>query len=411
MIASDKATLRELGKQIAEIAHQPIQQETKRLWRALNGLKPERPMFMIDQIAWHEMDVGDELKLICEDESCRWIERDFRRTLYKWKHMRDDMVVEPYVDIPKAVTGTDFGIRPQETTLALDAANDVISHRYEDLLRTKADLEKIKMPAVELDEGATAQRESIARDIFDGVLGVQMTGIGPLFFAPWDMISQWRGVMNPLEDLMDRPEFIHETMRRLTDAHLCLLDQLEEKGLLNANNDLVHCTGAWTDELPAQGFSPERPRARDVWTCGMAQMFSTVSPAMHEEFEIDYARQWYERFGLVYYGCCEPLDRKIGIIRKLPHVRKISMSPWVDINRGAEAIGSDFVFSRKPSPAFLAVDAFNEEAVKGDLMSTLEACKRFGCPAELILKDISTVRYDPKRLWKWAEIARRAVEK
>ena len=31
--------------------------------------------------------------------------------------------------------------------------------------------------------------------------------------------------------------------------------------------------------------------------------------------------------------------------------------------------------------------------------------KRGGCHVELIMKDISTVRYQPQRLWEWAEIA------
>jgi hypothetical protein len=35
----------------------------------------------------------------------------------------------------------------------------------------------------------------------------------------------------------------------------------------------------------------------------------------------------------------------------------------------------------------------------------VDACARHGCPLELILKDISTVKYEPRRLWRWAEIA------
>ncbi|MGB9596602.1 MAG: hypothetical protein ACPL7B_10015, partial [Candidatus Poribacteria bacterium] len=172
----------------------------------------------------------------------------------------------------------------------------------------------------------------------------------------------------------------------------------------------VHCTGAFTDELPAPGFDPNKPRAKDNWTFGMAQIFSTVSPAMHKEFEINYAKKWYERFGLGYYGCCEPLDEKIDIIRELPHVRKISMSPWVDIERGAERIGSDFVFSRKPTPAFLAWDIWKPEEVEKDLQDTKEMCKRYNCPLEFILKDISTVNYQPQRLWEWADIAMKVVK-
>jgi len=85
------------------------------------------------------------------------------------------------------------------------------------------------------------------------------------------------------------------------------------------------------------------------------------------------------------------------------------MSPWVDVERGAREIGGDFVFSRKPSPAFLARDVWSPGAVEQDLRETLEACRRHGCPVEFILKDISTVRYEPRRLWEWAEVARRVV--
>ena len=88
---------------------------------------------------------------------------------------------------------------------------------------------------------------------------------------------------------------------------------------------------------------------------------------MHEEFEIPYMQRIYARFGLGYYGCCEPLDDRIDLVRKIPNVRKISMSPWTNQERGAKAIGGDFVFSRKPSPALLATDHFNVESVEKDL--------------------------------------------
>jgi hypothetical protein len=131
---------------------------------------------------------------------------------------------------------------------------------------------------------------------------------------------------------------------------------------------------------------------------------------MHKEFELAYAHDWYARFGLVYYGCCEPLHKKIDIIREIPNLRKISMSPWVDQEEGAEQIGLDFVFSRKPSPAFVAFDGWSPEAVAQDLRETIEVCRRHGSPLELILKDISTVRYQPQRLWEWADIAMRLVK-
>ena len=61
--------------------------------------------------------------------------------------------------------------------------------------------------------------------------------------------------------------------------------------------------------------------------------------------------------------------------------------------------------SNKPSPTFLATASFNEDAVREDLRRTIKAAKDNGLCLELLLKDISTVKNDPARLWRWSEIA------
>jgi hypothetical protein len=217
------------------------------------------------------------------------------------------------------------------------------------------------------------------------------------------------GVENALFALVDSPDYMHRLLTRMTDGYMSMLDQLEGQGLLCEPQSLIHCTGAFTDELPAPGYNPKSPRAKDLWTFGLAQMLSTVSPKMFEEFEVEYVSGMCARFGLVYYGCCDPLDGKMREVRKIPNVRKISMSPWVDQERGAEQIGRDFVYSRKPSPALLATDTFHGDRVREDLLATRRVCEEHGCPLEIILKDISTVRYEPDRLFQWARIAMQVV--
>ena len=405
----DPTVLRELASEMAEIAALPQQQETISLWKALNGLEPKRPMVMADQIPWHEMEVDGELALQTEDVFCRGIETRLRRQLYKWRHMPGDMVIEPVIEVGRAITGGGFGLDRVEETAVTDPDNNVVGHFYIDQLRDEEDVAKISTPHIAHDEEATARTLDTAREIFDGIVDVKVQGQEP-GFAAWDQITMWRGGENLLWDMADRPEHMHRIISRLTEAKLSELDQLEEQGLLSSGQSTVHCSGAYTDELPADGFDSSHPRAQDLWTRGMAQIFSSVSPAMHDEFEIEYAIPFYARFGLVYYGCCEPLHDKIDIIRKLPNVRKISMSPWVDLEVGAERIGSDFVFSRKPNPAFLAGDAWEPEVVEADLRQTQEACARHGCPLEFILKDISTVRYEPERLWEWVDVAMRVAQ-
>ncbi len=407
--AHDLDILRELATRVAEIAALPVQEQKRQLWRSLNALDPVRPMVMIDQVCWNEMDRNGELTLRCEDAECRGYENYLRRTLYQWDHFRVDMVVEPFIRVPKAVRNTGFGVRPQEEIAVTDPTNSVVGHRYKNQFETEADLEKLQTPQISHDVEETQRRLAVAHEIFDGILEVREWGVSPSV-SLWDPISTWMGVEAALWMLVDRPEFMHRLVGKMTDGYLSMLDQLEAQGLLCEPQSLIHCTGAWVDELPAPGYDPARPRCKDIWTMGLAQMFSTVSPQMFREFEVDYVARICERFGLVYYGCCDPLSRKMDEVRMIPNVRKVSMSAWTDQELGAREIGGDYVFSRKPTPASLATDRFDADAVRADLEATREICERYGCPLEFILKDISTVRYEPWRLTEWATVAMEVAE-
>jgi hypothetical protein len=408
MTGDDRGIIRELAARTAEIAALPVQEEKRRLWRRLNGLDPVRPMVMIDQVCWHEMEADGELALRCVDPACRAWEQQLRRTLFQWEHFRVDMVVEPFVRVPLALRGLDFGVRAEEQIAVTDPANDVVGHRYHNQFPTDDDLEKLHLPRVIHDEAETRRRRAFAHELFDGLLEVRSWG-ADFHFTLWDPISQWMSVEGALYALADRPDFMHRLAGRMTEGYLGLLDQLEAQGLLCQPQSLVHCSGAWTDDLPSRGYDPHRPRARDIWAVGLAQMFATVSPGMFREFEVAYVSRIFERFGLVYYGCCDPLDRKMNEVRLIPNVRKISMSPWADQERGAAEIGRRYVFSRKPSPALLAGNHFDPDLVRADLTATRGIAARHGCPLEFILKDISTVGYRPDRLFAWARIAMEAV--
>ena len=75
----DVAIIRELAARVSEIAALPVQEEKRVLWRRLNALAPERPMVLMDQVCWNEMDINDELVLRCFDVECRKYEETLRR--------------------------------------------------------------------------------------------------------------------------------------------------------------------------------------------------------------------------------------------------------------------------------------------------------------------------------------------
>jgi len=329
--------------------------------------------------------------------------------------MPADYVVEDFVCVDRSLKGVathgafDLGVETQVShDLVTDSSNDVTSSSFINQFNSAEDLEKIKMPVISHDEAETNRRKAFAQEIFDGILDVRIAGIEP-YLSLWDTLSVWMGVEGALYALADEPEFMLELSNRIVAGFMSGLDQLEAQGLLCEPQSWIHCTGAWTDDLPGQDYNKDKPQTKNIWMYGLAQMFSTVSPPMFKAFEIDPCMPLYERFGLVYYGCCDPLDRKMNEVRLIPNLRKVSMSPWADMRRGAEAIGRDYVLSCKPNPAMLAVDNFDEDALRSYFKETMAVCKEFGCPLELILKDISTVRYKPQNLWRWVEIAMACV--
>ena len=408
----EKEILRSLAKKVAEISTLPIQEKTLKAWKGLNSLKPERPMFMIDQLPWGELNRDGEMNLECEDWLMRNFEWQLRETLYRWNHIQDDRVVENKIRVPKAISNTGFGMHIQEDLIAGEPGTAANSHDYKDILKNEDDIEKIQIPKISEDKEASKKWLETAKDIFGDIMRVTQGGANAEYCHVWDVVSTWHGIEECMYDILDRPEFIHKILDKMFGLYLYQLGEYERLGLIDAGTPLIHCTGAYCDEIPGfKGESDEelekyRYSAKNIWVMGAAQLFSMVSPEVHDEFEITYQKKLYERFGLGYYGCCEPLDLKIDVISKIPNVRKISMSPWVNMERGAEAMAGRYVFSRKPNPAFLSSDtAWIPEIVRKDLIDAYTIAGKYGNPCELILKDVSTTGNKPERLWEWAKIA------
>ena len=58
-----------------------------------------------------------------------------------------------------------------------------------------------------------------------------------------------------------------------------------------------------------------------------------MSPAMHDEFLLQYQLPILKQWGLVGYGCCENLTQKIDILRQIPNLRVIGVTPRADVRR------------------------------------------------------------------------------
>ena len=408
---NDREILRELGRRKCEIGNLPVQKEKIELWRRLNELHAVRPLVWISQVPWHEMNCNDEFTTRCQDPHLRWMEAELRMELYQWDHFPADMVVEPviYSGIVGGPSGSyaDYGMVEQQ--IQHEGGQDV---GFVPMIHTLADADKIRTPNVWFDRDATERNYQILCQVFDGVIPVKKRGLVHQWHSPWDQIIHWYGIEQLYTDMYDRPALVHRILRNFSKALHEVVDKQEALGMLAAGNG-IYSVGSGglgiTAELPSKDFSTSPAKVAEQWGCSTGQIFSEVSPDMHEEFCLQYERPLMERFGLTYYGCCEPLHKKVGMLRSVKNLRKISMSPWVNIAEGSEQIGQSYVFSFKPNPAHLGMHGWNQALVRTYLEDVVRGTRNNN--VELILKDITTVRGEPQRLWEWARIAMEVVQR
>ena len=128
---------------------------------------------------------------------------------------------------------------------------------------------------------------------------------------------------------------------------------------------------------------------------------------MFAEFIFPYQKRVMERFGLTCYGCCEPMDNRIDLVKTVKNLRRVSVSPWANKPVMAEKLGHDYVYSLKVSPTPLSMPNLDEDHVRKALREQLQAAK--GCCLELIMKDNHTLGKNPRNLTRWVEIAREEI--
>lgn len=417
----EKSIIRKLADEVAEIAHLPIQQKKIDLWKNLNSLKMKRPMVLIYSFPWNEAEsVEDELKTQCEDEFNRNLERYLRRLIYKWRYLRADMVIDSKFRSPIFFDDTGFGFDVAEKKMegaslcynmhTIDHGNPQKAENYEPLLKNEEDIQKILMPEIRINKQKTEECYERYCELLEPILKVEKCGVMSMSFQPMDDLAKLWGITDLMVDFIERPELIHKAMDRLVDAYIARLDQFEKLNLLSLNSQspgtITQGMGeSYTDELPGKDYDPSHIRTNNMWGGATAQILSEVSPAMHDEFSIQHELRWLERFGLTCYGCCEPLHKKVDILKKIRNLRKISMSSWINIDEAVKNVGNNYVFSYKPKSAFLALDPFDLQASRDELQTVLKKTQEYNCQVEIIMRTIITYRSDPNRLKDWVKMA------
>jgi len=405
---NDISVLRELAKQYVHAANDPVNSRRRERAYAINGLKPVRPIVWIEEVPWGEFCGHEKLKCLCKDPVLRDIETWFRRKLFQWEYFQADMILEPFYPLYRSYESTGNGFEIIERIIKTDERNHIVSHEYVDQLDTEEKVRALRMPEFTLRADRDNEMLDRLNDIFGEILPVKLLG-HHMYFSAWDRIAMLRGMTPLLTDLIAEKELMHLTAEKFYSALSHQTDFMNENRLFDSGAYALHCTPGYSKELE-ENEKRFGNTCKCAWLRVMAQPFASVSPAMHEEFDIRYLIPIAEKFGFVYYGCCEPLSDRLDIIKKIPNLRKIGVSPWSDIEVSAEQIGSDYVYARKPNPAFV-VGTLDENAIRRETETTVKACIRHHCPLEFSLKDISSASGKIENLARWSEIVKSVLDK
>jgi hypothetical protein len=290
---------------------------------------------------------------------------------------------------------------------------------------TPQDIDKLKPRTLAVDRAETLRRKGLLEDAAGDILPVRVGNYDPFvyefdvgpygdlgftgnfFFGLTWQVYRFIGNQGLLYWVYDAPDAIHRLMAYMLEDRLALFDYFEREGLLAANTDSEMagpCMYGYVSDLPAPGAASP-VQLKHLWGWAESQEAANISPAMYDEFVLPYLARLSERFGLIYYGCCERVDDRLpSIIAAIRNLRSVSVSGWSNFQRAAELLGRKYVYSRKPVPAHISGSHPHWELLEKDMRDTYAAAR--DCNLEILYRDIYTIDGDRARLRRWVDMTK-----
>jgi len=323
------------------------------------------------------------------------VERDLEygmlRAITNHRLIDDDRVFPRRCEIHWAI-GRSALCPELEVTHAPDATGRELGYRTNTpLADLERGLEKLRPGEFTVDRAGTLRRAEVAMQAFGDLLPVEVVGQA-VTWAGTGLAYQavtLMGMSNFYMAMLDQPDNVHRFFEFVTDEAVRFVAWLEAEHLITPNSgelDVGSGSCGYTDELPRRanaagdGVLPE-----DCWGYIEAQEAVGLSPAMYAKFIHPYQRRLADRFGLVYYGCCEPVHGFWPSLRNFANLRKVTVSPWCNQESIAASVGDRVVLSRKPHPMKLCGATFSPAGFEAHLRETLDIARdNF---VELIFRD------------------------
>ncbi|MFR8468594.1 hypothetical protein BLA28_23850 [Eisenbergiella tayi] len=409
----DKQILRETAKKQLELANMDSNKARIQEWYRHNALQGEKPMIHLEMGTFSQEIIPPLLK--CEGTFAQQVETALYSNFLNQELFDDDRVTPDYFPIEYDTFFELFGIQIHVDHTQDASGKESLGHHFESIIEDlEEDYEKLKPSRYGVNLETTEQKKAAVEEAIGDILPVKMQ-MSCLYSVPTQMLVHFMSMENMMFAMYDYPDLFKEMMGRIADDTLAYYKMLEEKRLIlptTTFEGVGQGTWSFTTELPGWDEWERRPfTTKEVWGFMDSQETVGISPDMYEEFIFPCYEKIASSYGLLSYGCCEPVDPIWDkCLSRLTNLRKVSISPWCNEEFMGERLrGSKVIYHRKPSPNFLGVDpVLDEDAFRAHIRKSLTAAR--GCKMEITQRDVYTIHNNIPKARRYVSLIREEIE-
>ncbi|MEI6422775.1 MAG: hypothetical protein WCP55_11185 [Lentisphaerota bacterium] len=378
MNKNDMDCIRNLAEIYSEYACGKVMDARREKWRKHNRMQERTFPFHIQDNGKFMQDLMPPLQ--CEGKEFKELEQRLLYSITSYEKINDDRIIPsrflvnwqtditPYCEELRFVNSDDghggsLGFESNKPIQDIDS-----------------DFYKLKKRKITLNRKLTGQHAELAHKAFDGLLPVAI-GRASSYYSD-GMANKAVHLMGMEELFMQmavNTEAVHRLFTFLAEDNLELGRWEEEQGLLTLNNDgnQGYCSGSsqFSDEIIMPAGGEEAIRSSDRYGYLEAQEATGLSPDMFGEFFMPYLLKLAEKFKLMKFGCCEPVHGLMPYLENLQGLRKVSVTPWCNLEVLASTCRKDIIWSRKPTPLKLCGSSFDLADFRTHLKTTLDIGK------------------------------------
>jgi len=400
MYNDDVKYLRDMAWKIREFSLSRENEIIIKRWRDVTAMRrPDRmPVYTFPSGAvWDEIIPEDSYK--CPPGFLRELEFTLRGRLYKI-FVGDDTTQTPFYPVHAV-----YDVRPANTW-GVDINNHMPDRKggawaFNPPIAELEDFSKLKVPEFTYNAEETARRIEEVNEVLGDILPAKFRNYNLLPLSHAAQAAMLRGLENMLIDIKAEPEFLHKLMEYITESILKSMDTLEETGLITPNTEGDHDYVGYCDPV-GEPDQDGKYTLKNCWYFADSQEFEPVSPRDWEEFSLSHQKKIFERYGLIHYGCCERLEKKVDKVMTIPNLRMIAASHFTNLRKLVDRTGDKYVIQWRPSPINLIFGY--KEKMLAELSEGAEILK--GVQTQIMMRSVETLGGNPNLQKEWTELAK-----